>query len=52
MMWTAQRGPMVDGEPKPSSQVWIAEVNPSGGLAKPAVLFENLPDQWPEKTGK
>lgn len=48
MMWTAQRGPMVEGEPKPSSQVWIAEVNPEGGFAKPATLFENLPDQRPE----
>jgi Tol biopolymer transport system component len=25
MMWTAQRGPMVDGESKPSSQVWVAQ---------------------------
>jgi TolB protein len=24
MMWTAQRGPMVEGEAKPSSQVWVA----------------------------
>ena len=24
MMWTAQRGPMVEGESKPSSQVWVA----------------------------
>lgn len=27
MMWTAQRGPMVDGEGKPSSQVWVASVD-------------------------
>lgn len=27
MMWTAQRGPKADGETKPSSQVWIANVN-------------------------
>lgn len=52
MMWTAQRGPMVDGEPKPSSQVWIAEVNPDGGFAKPSKLFESLPDQRPENAGK
>lgn len=52
MMWTAQRGPMMDGEPKPSSQVWIAEVNPRGGFADPAKLFENLPDQRPENAGK
>jgi TolB protein len=25
MMWTAQRGPMVEGEQKPSSQLWVAE---------------------------
>jgi hypothetical protein len=24
MMWTAQRGPMAEGEPKPSSQLWAA----------------------------
>jgi hypothetical protein len=28
MMWTAQRGPMVEGESKPSSQLWLARVNP------------------------
>ncbi|MBX3385436.1 MAG: PD40 domain-containing protein [Phycisphaeraceae bacterium] len=27
MMWTAQRGPMVEGESRPSSQVWVARVN-------------------------
>lgn len=26
MMWTSQRGPMAEGEERPSSQVWIAEV--------------------------
>lgn len=26
MMWTCQRGPLVEGETKPSSQVWVAEV--------------------------
>ncbi len=52
MMWTAQRGPMAEGEEKPSSQVWIAEVNPAGGLAKPAGLFENVPEQRPEALGK
>jgi hypothetical protein len=25
MMWTSQRGPKIDGEQKPSSQLWIAE---------------------------
>lgn len=25
MMWTCQRGPKAEGEPKPSSQLWIAE---------------------------
>lgn len=28
MMWTAQRGPMAEGENKPSSQIWIARVGP------------------------
>lgn len=27
MMWTAQRGPTVEGETRPSSQVWVARVN-------------------------
>lgn len=27
MMWTAQRGPMIPGESKPSSQLWVAEFN-------------------------
>lgn len=52
MMWTAQRGPMVEGEPKPSSQVWIAEVNAAGGFAKPGTLFDNLPNQRPESATK
>jgi TolB protein len=25
MMWTAQRGPMAEGEQRPSSQLWVAE---------------------------
>lgn len=49
MMWTAQRGPMTDGESKPSSQLWIAEVvKGPGGFADPATMFDNLPDQRPE----
>jgi hypothetical protein len=47
-MWTAQRGPLGAGEQKPSSQLWIAEVNPHGGFASPEHLFDNLPDQRPE----
>ena len=35
LMWTAQRGPMVAGESKPSSQVMIAEVDPKA-----------TPDRW------
>ena len=27
LMWTAQRGPMAEGEERPSSQTWIADVN-------------------------
>jgi hypothetical protein len=26
MMWTAQRGPIAEGESKPSSQIWVAKV--------------------------
>ncbi|MFZ4574517.1 MAG: TolB family protein [Phycisphaerales bacterium] len=29
MIWTSQRGPAIEGEPKPSSQLWIARVNGS-----------------------
>lgn len=51
MMWTAQRGPMAAGETKPSSQVWIAEVNPArGGFSDAGHLFDNMPDQRPEGT--
>jgi TolB protein len=49
MMWTGQRGPMVSGETKPSSQLWIAQVKPGpAGFADPEHLFDNLPDQRPE----
>ncbi len=30
MMWTAQRGPMIEGEQKPSSQLWAADFDASG----------------------
>lgn len=29
MMWTSQRGPMIEGETRPSSQVWLATFNPA-----------------------
>ncbi len=29
MMWTAQRGPLAQGETRPSSQLWIARFDPS-----------------------
>ncbi len=49
MLWTAQRGPMIAGETRPSSQLWVAEVNPAtGGFSDPAHLFDNLPEQRPE----
>ncbi|MFN7020192.1 MAG: TolB family protein [Phycisphaerales bacterium] len=49
MMWTAQRGPMARGETRPSSQLWIAEVNPApGGFSDTGKMFDNLPDQRPE----
>ncbi len=49
VMWTAQRGPMTARETKPSSQLWIAEVNiAAGGFSDPARLFDNIPNQRPE----
>lgn len=38
MAWASQRGPMIDGETKPSTQVWIAECVP-GGFDDPGRLF-------------
>ncbi len=29
MMWTAQRGPLIKGEQRPSSQLWAAEFDPA-----------------------
>src|SRR5690606_18841641 len=40
MMWTAQRGPAAEGEGRPSSQIWIAEVAPDGPLNHPRRLFD------------
>lgn len=49
MLWTAQRGPMIDGESRPSSQLWVAEVaKADGGFSDPDRLFDNLPPQHPE----
>lgn len=48
MLWTAQRGPVIDGETRPSSQLWLAEVASDGGFSDPAKLFDNLPNQRPE----
>jgi hypothetical protein len=39
MMWTAQRGPMVAGEDKPSSQLWVADVDPN---ATPSRWFHSI----------
>jgi hypothetical protein len=36
MMWTAQRGPLAEGEQRPSSQLWVARV---GDGLKPEALF-------------
>ncbi|MDP1660850.1 MAG: hypothetical protein Q8L55_02950 [Phycisphaerales bacterium] len=36
MMWTSQRGPKLDGEQKPSSQLWIARVSGEPVWAHPA----------------
>jgi len=52
MLWTAQRGPMIAGEPKPSSQLWAAEVvSGAGGFDDPEHLFDHLPEQHPEAAG-
>lgn len=49
MIWTAQRGPMVQGESKPSSQVWISPVaKKPGGFMDFDHLFTSLPEQKPE----
>jgi hypothetical protein len=37
-MWTAQRGPLGEGEARPSSQLWIADCTP-GGFDTPGALF-------------
>lgn len=40
MMWCSQRGPMIEGEQRPSSQIWIAEcVLNGGGFDQPEKLF-------------
>lgn len=45
MMWTSQRGPKLDSEEKPSSQLWIASW-PEGDEEKPLSVFDII---TPEK---
>lgn len=40
MMWTAQRGPLAEGEARRSSQLWIARVDVEGLRSKLGVLGE------------
>ncbi len=49
MIWTAQRGPMVEGETKPSSQVWAARVDTS---ITPEMLFRQLDEPGAIAAGK
>ncbi len=49
MMWTAQRGPMVEGEAKPSSQIWVARVDPK---ATPASLFQQVEEHGAIEAGQ
>lgn len=49
MMWTGQRGPMVEGESKPSSQVWVARFNPLA--AQEIVPFPSFPVGEVNETG-
>lgn len=37
MMWTSQRGPKLEGEQRPSSQLWIAKVTGEPDWSKPFV---------------
>ena len=41
MMWTAQRGPMVAGDQKPSSQLWIAQWNAGVSLFEPTPIGQD-----------
>jgi hypothetical protein len=41
MMWTAQRGPMVAGEQKPSSQLWVARWNAGVSLFEPTPISQD-----------
>lgn len=39
MMWTAQRGPLAEGETKPSSQVWVAKFGGPPSSSEDTDLF-------------
>lgn len=49
MMWTSQRGPKIEGEVKPSSQLWIARLNgqPDWSKAAPAPAAAAAPTVKP-----
>jgi hypothetical protein len=52
MMWTAQRGPMVESETKPSSQVWVARFNEPHPLYLNKTVAFFLPRFDPPKNEK
>ncbi|MDX2017312.1 MAG: hypothetical protein SFY95_06690 [Planctomycetota bacterium] len=41
MIWTSQRGPKLEGQDRPTSQVWIAEL--TGAMASAQALFQPQP---------
>lgn len=41
MMWTAQRGPMIEGEQKPSSQLWVAQWNAGVSYFEPTPISQD-----------
>ena len=41
MIWTSQRGPKLEGQDRPTSQVWIAEL--TGAMASAQALFQPHP---------
>jgi TolB protein len=49
LMWTGQRGPMAEGESKPSSQIWVARVDP---LATVGAMFRTLDEQGAIEAGQ
>lgn len=49
MMWTSQRGPKIEGEQKPSSQLWIAKLTGEPDWSKPFLLAPTPTNPEPRK---